>query len=352
MSNEETTQSIDYQAQPCPLPIGSEHLMRQARIMQSEVEPHTQHWDRIIICRPANTQSLNTPCVPSSSMSDFKAGDATSLDIDNTSPGKNHVSAPSTPRKQTGTLSPYFTPSPSKKPRVSPGIISCIAAPPISHKTFGLIQEEFAKEPFKFLVAIVYLNRTRGSIAIPKFRTFIEQHPTPENVSKLDVEIIASFIQPLGLHNQRAATIKRLAILWVMNPPVKGWRFRTPAYPTLDASKFILADEVLTDDDTREGALEIGHISGLGAYAWDSWRIFCRDELRGLASSWNGEDASHGFEPEWKRVLPKDKELRAFLRWMWLKEGWKWDPETGEKEVASEELMRRGQQGGLKWTEL
>jgi len=30
------------------------------------------------------------------------------------------------------------------------------------------------------------------------------------------------------------------------------------------------------------------------------------------------------FEPEWMRVVPKDKELRAFLRWKWLKEGWNW----------------------------
>jgi hypothetical protein len=278
----------------------------------------------------------------------FEPEDTNSADVNKMSPKKILRSAPSTPQKQTGTMSPYFTPSPSKKPRASPGTVSCIAAPPISYKTFGLIQEEFAKEPFKFLVAIIYLNRTRGSIAIPKFRTFIERYPTAESISSLDVETIASFIQPLGLQNQRAATIRRLAILWVADPPVKGSRFRTPHYPTMDASKNIQADEVLSDNDTREGALEIGHIPGLGAYAWDSWRIFCRDELRGLASSWNGEDAALGFEPEWKRVLPGDKELRAFLRWMWLKEGWNWNPETGELEVASEELMRMGQQGGLK----
>ena len=140
-----------------------------------------------------------------------------------------------------------------------------------------------------------------------------------------------------------------MAKLWMQSPPVKGWRFRTPAYPDADASKHIQADEVLSDHDARPGAFEIGHIPGLGAYAYDSWRIFCRDELRGLAQSWNGEGAAADFEPEWKRVLPKDKELRAFLRWMWLKEGWKWDPLTGEKEVASEALMKRGQEGGLKW---
>ena len=37
------------------------------------------------------------------------------------------------------------------------------------------------------------------------------------------------------------------------------------------------------------------------------------------------------FEPEWKRVLPKDKELRAYLKWMWERDGWSWNPYTGEK---------------------
>ena len=38
------------------------------------------------------------------------------------------------------------------------------------------------------------------------------------------------------------------------------------------------------------------------------------------------------------RVLPEDKELRACLRWMWMREGWEWDPVTGEREVLREGL--------------
>jgi hypothetical protein len=263
------------------------------------------------------------------------------------------TSVPVTPRKRTGLSSPFFTtPSSSKKNRPSPGTVSSIEAPPLSHTVFGLIQEELADDPFKLLVAVIYLNRTRATIAIPKFRRLIECNPTAEDVARANVNDIADFIQPLGLHNQRAATIVNLANVWISNPPVLGWRFRTPGYPTAEASKDIKADEVLSDADPREGAFEIGHISGLGVYAYDSWRIFCRDKLRGLAESWNGQaTTSSQFEPEWKRVLPKDKELRAFLRWMWLKEGWRWDPLTGEKEVASEDLMRRAHEGGVKWDE-
>ena len=102
--------------------------------------------------------------------------------------------------------------------------------------------------------------------------------------------------------------------------------------------------------------------------------MFCRDQLRGLAEGWNGEGASarrtttttttteptsasaglsagvdHDvpFEPEWKRVQPTDKELRAWTTWMWLKEGWVWNISTGQRTRASEELMQRARGGGI-----
>jgi hypothetical protein len=86
-----------------------------------------------------------------------------------------------------------------------------------------------------------------------------------------------------------------------------------------------------------------------GRYAIDSWRIFCRDVLRGEAKDWNGEGRDGGFQPEWMRVQPRDKELIACLRWMWLKEGFEWNPVTGEKEVASRELMEAAIAGRIAW---
>ena len=155
----------------------------------------------------------------------------------------------------------------------------------------------------------------------------------------------------LGLHARRTQNLLELAQAFVKDPPIKGRRYRTLNYPISGAGKDIKGDEVLTDDDPRLGAWEIAHLKGVGIYAWDSWRIFCRDRLRGLASSFNGQDASCPdsavFEPEWKRVQPSDKELRAFLRWMWLREGILWNPDTGEKIVASQEVMTRAERGDI-----
>jgi hypothetical protein len=41
----------------------------------------------------------------------------------------------------------------------------------------------------------------------------------------------------------------------------------------------------------------------MGAYALDSWRMFCVSE------------------DEWQNVEPADKELSAWMRWRWAKEG-------------------------------
>ncbi len=69
-----------------------------------------------------------------------------------------------------------------------------------------------------------------------------------------------------------------------------------------------------------EVAFEVAHLPGIGPYALDSFRIFHRDEMRGLAKDWLGSGAEEGFEPEWMRVRPRDKELRAYLEWLWERE--------------------------------
>jgi methyl-CpG-binding domain protein 4 len=252
-------------------------------------------------------------------------------------------------KRKTGTTSQFFS-SPSKKPRSAAGTVSCIDVPPLSNPVFGLIQEELAHQPFQLLVAVIFLNKTRGKYALPVFREVIEAYPTPQALEAADIATLSEMIRPLGLFNQRATTLVSLARVWNLHPPTKGRRVMTPKYPKTDSHRGIKPLEVLGDDDSREGALEIGHLPGIGAYAFDSWRIFCRDELRDVASGWNGENAGgEDFEPEWKRVIPNDKELRAYLRWMWLKEGFRWHPVTGEKEVASEDLLKRAELGGLDW---
>ena len=288
------------------------------------------------------------------------------------------------------TKSPYF----AHKSR--PTFISSILPfPPLSHPRFGIMQERLASDPFRLLIATIFLNKTPGARAMPIFYDIMEQYPTPRDLAGARVEDVVSVIRCLGFQNQRARKCVSMARVWVECPPVRGKRWAKRDYPRKGDGRGMKGDDWL-GDEADEGAgngkvaWEISHLPGLGAYAHDSWRIFCRDKLRGLAEGWNGEgtkpmirsttmkqeaerceargvnvnsgDQKHEtgltsksthekdevpFEPEWKRVLPADKELRAWMTWMWLKEGWVWNKETGERTRASEELMEKARGGGV-----
>ncbi|KAI7968020.1 hypothetical protein EIK77_007775 [Talaromyces pinophilus] len=255
----------------------------------------------------------------------------------------------SSPRKQPPKLSPYF---PKPLPLIE---TSCLPFPPISAPTFGLIQEQLSLSPFRLLIATIFLNRTRGPVAIPVLFKLFELYPTIEDMARATHDDIVSIIRGLGFQNQRATKFIALAQKWLESPPERGKRYRKLNYPLKRDGADVAPDEVVPDEadyevdgqkcDTRV-AWEIAHLPGVGAYAIDSWRIFCRDHLRFGPSPSTTSDDSY-YEPEWKRVLPQDKELRAYLSWKWLQEGWVWNCENGSRTKADAEMMKRAEKGGV-----
>ncbi|PYH96884.1 DNA glycosylase [Aspergillus ellipticus CBS 707.79] len=237
-------------------------------------------------------------------------------------------------------ISPYFP-----RPLVDPN--SCLPFPPIDTPSFGLVQEQLAHDPFRLLIATIFLNRTRGGVALPVLFRVFDEYPTITAMAAADTSSLASMINCLGFQNQRAKKCISLAQTWLACPPTKGKRYRKLHYPCKQDGRDIRQEECIDDSDSRV-AWEIAHLPGVGPYSLDSWRIFCRDELRGVASDWTGQGATaRDFVPEWKSVLPQDKELRAYVTWMWLKEGWVWDRHTGKKTPANAKTMRAAHRGGV-----
>lgn len=260
------------------------------------------------------------------------------------------------PVKAKGTSrSPFFatapTPPPTppassakKKPRPPRGTVSRLPVPRLSAARFGLIQEELAGEPFRLLVAVTFLIRTGGRAAIPAFRALTARFPSPAALAAADPAAVIALIRPLGLSAVRRALLQRLARRWLARPPTRSVRYGVKNYPLPGDGRDVRAGEVFgpEDGDRDDGdyggdgdgdggdgdavadarrravgcAWEIGHLTQ-GPYALDSWRIFCRDVLLGRSRHWTGDGSGPGFQPEWMRVLPRDKELRACLRWMW-----------------------------------
>lgn len=251
--------------------------------------------------------------------------------------------------------SPYFSlragkTSPEKK--VKAGIVASVPFPPLFSTQFGLIQEKLAHDPFWLLIAVTFLIKTSGQVAIPAFHKVKERFPTPQQLADAGnaVELL-DMIRHLGLAKNRLGFIQRYATAFLKQPPSPGVVYKVRNYDRRDPSLAVLeADQrpkasngdpaatILEGAGADAEGWEIGHMTQ-GKYTLDSWRIFCRDEFLGRAEDWTGKGREPEFQPEWMRVMPHDKELRAYLRWMWMREGWEWNPETGERTVLGRELM-------------
>ncbi|KAH0595965.1 hypothetical protein MHUMG1_06515 [Metarhizium humberi] len=266
------------------------------------------------------------------------------------------------PQSQISPFFPWKTRDKKSPSRPPAGVVSSVPFPPLSTSQFGLIQERLAHEPFWLLIAVTFLIKTSGQAAIPVFYKVRERFPSPTELrDPNNAEELFSMIRHLGLAANRLAFIQKYAEVFISNPPAPGKQYKVRNYERRDFLPSAMSMESLdtngdskclspgaADDEANAMAWEIGHMTQ-GKYTLDSWRIFCRDELLGRAQDWNGKGRQPEFQPEWMRVLPHDKELRAYLRWMWMREGWEWNPETGERQVLRPELEAAVNEGRVEY---
>lgn len=195
---------------------------------------------------------------------------------------------------------------------------------------YGLIQERIQDSLYALVVQVILWNQTHGKAARPVLFKILSLYPTPFHLSQANLGELIEILQPLGLHNVRAKRLIALAEAWVVAPPCKERRYRRLHYPDRGCGIGVKPEETLGMDDEREG-WEIAHLPGMGPYALDSYRIFYRDRLREV----------EGGEPEWKRVLPLDKDLRPYLKWRWAQDGWDWNELTGKRRKLNPEEIAR-----------
>ena len=215
------------------------------------------------------------------------------------------------------TISPFF-PEPFSRERTPPGLAFKLQKP-----EFGLIQERICESLFALVIQAILWNKTKGTAARPILWKMLCTYPTPESLAAADPKAVEDAIRILGLQERRASCLVKMANVWVAAPPCAERRYGRRNYPKKGSNRDVKDRETLEPHDAREG-WEIGHLPGIGEYALDSYRIFGRDRLLGFHDV-------EGIEPEWKRVVPNDKELGPYVKFRWKQEGWEYDLNTGER---------------------
>ncbi|XP_058640865.1 methyl-CpG-binding domain protein 4 isoform X1 [Onychostoma macrolepis] len=127
---------------------------------------------------------------------------------------------------------------------------------------FNLVQETLFHDPWRLLVATIFLNKTSGKMAIPVLWEFFQRYPSAEVMRASDWRPLSVLLQPLGLSTLRAKTLIRFSDEYLN----KSWR-----YPI--------------------------ELHGIGKYGNDSYRIFCVEE--------------------WREVTPDDHKLNDYHAWLW-----------------------------------
>ncbi|XP_039932491.1 methyl-CpG-binding domain protein 4 [Hirundo rustica] len=157
--------------------------------------------------------------------------------------------------------SPYFSSKYSKE-APSPPRRKALRKWTPPRSPFNLIQETLFHDPWKLLIATIFLNKTSGKMAIPVLWEFLKKYPSPEVARAADWKEMSELLKPLGLYELRAKTIIRFSGEYLS----KAWR-----YPI--------------------------ELHGIGKYGNDSYRIFCVNE--------------------WKEVQPQDHKLNVYHSWLW-----------------------------------
>ncbi|XP_051279890.1 methyl-CpG-binding domain protein 4 [Dicentrarchus labrax] len=157
--------------------------------------------------------------------------------------------------------SPYFSKKPPKD-ALSPPRRKAFKKWTPPRSPYHLVQETLFHDPWKLLVATIFLNKTSGKMAIPVLWQFFELYPSAEVTREADWKPMSELMKPLGLYELRAKTLVRFSDEYL----TKQWR-----YPI--------------------------ELHGIGKYGNDSYRIFCVGE--------------------WRQVTPEDHMLNKYHAWLW-----------------------------------
>ena len=126
---------------------------------------------------------------------------------------------------------------------------------------YNLLQESLWPNEWRILMSCLMLNQTTRKQVEKVIWEFFDKWPDPESYLSADLGEVSGVVRPLGLYNRRPRTMKKFT-------------------------------EGYVDGQWSEPI----ELHGIGKYANDAWRIFCRGD--------------------WKQVEPQDHALNDYHGWL------------------------------------
>ena len=111
----------------------------------------------------------------------------------------------------------------------------------------GLIQEDLWPDEWKILISCLMLNQTTRKQVDKVIWDFFEKWPSPKKFLSSNHEDVSSLLRPLGFYNRRPRAMRKF-----------------------------------TEEYLKRNWLEPIELYGIGKYANDAWRIFCRGDWRAV----------------------------------------------------------------------
>ncbi len=126
----------------------------------------------------------------------------------------------------------------------------------------GMLQEDLWPDVWKILVACILHNQTSRKQVDKVYPELFDKYPDSASMALAEVESLADLLQPLGLYNRRAKSLKRFSAEY----DSLAWKMPSELY-------------------------------ACGKYADDCYRVFCSGD--------------------WKSVNTDDGSLKRYVAWLW-----------------------------------
>ena len=125
---------------------------------------------------------------------------------------------------------------------------------------YGLLQEQYWTDPWKVIIICQMLNQTTRKQVDKVVKEFFARWPTAETFLSSSHEEVSELLKPLGFYNRRPRTMRKFT------------------------------------EDYLCGVKDVPEMYGVGKYAFDAYRIFCKGD--------------------WKSVEPNDHALNKYHDWL------------------------------------